>query len=100
MTRRNLILAAAALAVVVLIVLWRRGGGPTEAEIVTDVAVHVTPLARATVRRYVTAYGYVQPEPAHDGRPAAGAELSPFTSGVFSVCWKEASFRLRYSMLD
>jgi membrane fusion protein, multidrug efflux system len=84
MTRRNLILAVAGLAVVVLIVLWRRSGGPTEAEIVTDVAVHVAPLERATVRRYVTAYGYVQPEPAHDGRPTAGAELSPFASGVLA----------------
>ena len=82
MTRRNLILAVAGLAVVVLIVLWRRDGGPAEAEVVTDVAVHVAPLERATVRRYVTAYGYVEPEPAHDGRPAAGADLTPFTSGI------------------
>jgi len=84
MTRRNLILAAVSLAIVVLVVLWRRGGGPDETEVVTDVAVHVTPIERATVRRYVTAYGYVQPEPAHGGRPAAGAELAPFTSGVLA----------------
>jgi membrane fusion protein, multidrug efflux system len=82
MSRRTVILSVLTLAVLLTLVLWargRRGGGDA---VVTDVAVHLAPVTRATVRQYVTAYGYVEPEPAHDGRPAAGAVLSPLTAGL------------------
>ena len=71
-------------AAAVVLVLWLRPATPAEQEVSTDVAVHVAPVARATMRRYVTAYGYVEPEPAHDGHAASGAVLSPYTSGIIA----------------
>jgi membrane fusion protein (multidrug efflux system) len=81
--------AAAGFAAVVVIggafvILRLRGAGGGEAEIVTDVAVHVGTVRRATLHRYVTAYGYVEPEPALGGRPPAGARLSPIVGGVLA----------------
>jgi membrane fusion protein (multidrug efflux system) len=84
MNSRTAGLGLLAVAVVVTLLLWSRRGTPVEAELPTDVAVHVAPITRATMRRYVTAYGYVEAEPAHDGRAASGAVLSPYTAGVVS----------------
>jgi membrane fusion protein (multidrug efflux system) len=70
--------------VAVLIILRVRGSGAGGEEVVTDVAVHVGTVRRATLHRYVTAYGYVEPEPAGDGRRPAGALLSPINSGVLA----------------
>lgn len=83
MTGRRVAIAATAIAVlVILIVLRTLGGGPEEPEIQTDVAVHVTPIRRDTVRAMVTAYGRVEPEPAGVDTPAAGALITPFIDGV------------------
>ncbi|HKJ02701.1 MAG TPA: efflux RND transporter periplasmic adaptor subunit [Longimicrobiales bacterium] len=84
MTGRQRILALAVAAVVVVITLWRvlAGGSGGEEEFATDVAVHVDTVARGTVHRFVAAYGTVEPEPALDGRPAAGALIAPFVDGV------------------
>jgi membrane fusion protein (multidrug efflux system) len=48
------------------------------------VPVTVVPIRRATVRAYVTGYGVVEPEPAHDGQPPAGAKLAPPLPGLVS----------------
>jgi len=77
------LVALAGVVVVVLVVAARRGG-PGEDEVETDVAVHVGTVARATVHRYVTAYGYVQPRPPGGGRAPAGALLSPIVGGVLA----------------
>lgn len=75
---------AAAVIVIVLAVVGLRPGRGREEEIVTDVAVHVGTVARATLHRYVTAYGYVEPEPAGARSPPAGALLSPIVGGVLA----------------
>ena len=77
-------LAAVAVIVVVLIVFELRSSGSGEEEIVTDVAVHVGAVRHATLHRYVTAYGYVEAEPARAGRQPAGALLSPIAGGVLA----------------
>lgn len=77
-------LAAVAAAVIILGALRMSGSGKEGGEVVTDVAVHVGEISRATLHRYVTAYGYVEPEPAGDGRPPAGAMLSPLVGGVLA----------------
>jgi membrane fusion protein (multidrug efflux system) len=77
-------LAAVVVIVTVFLVLRRRGGGAGEAEIVTDVAVHVGNVQRATLHRYVTAYGYVEPAPAGGGHAPAGVLLSPIVGGVLA----------------
>jgi membrane fusion protein, multidrug efflux system len=89
MTRRHvvtglIILAVAAAAVLVLVKgLGRKSAGEEEG-IVTDVAVHVGKVVRATLHRYVTAYGTVEPEPPGDGKPAAGAYLSAPVGGILA----------------
>lgn len=87
MDRRRTAVGLAAVAVIValLIIVRLRGAGAGEAEIVTDVAVHVGTVTRATLHRYVTAYGYVEPAPASRGRPPAGARLSPIVGGVLAA---------------
>jgi membrane fusion protein (multidrug efflux system) len=89
MTKRQvvtglIILAVAAAAVLVLI----KGLGPKSAGeeegVVTDVAVHVGKIVRATLHRYVTAYGTVEPEPPGEGRTAAGALLSAPVGGILA----------------
>ena len=89
MTKRQvvtglIILAVAAAAVLVLI----KGLGPKSAGeeegVVTDVAVHVGKIVRATFHRYVTAYGTVEPEPPGEGKEAAGAYLSAPVGGILT----------------
>jgi membrane fusion protein (multidrug efflux system) len=89
MTKRQvvtglIILAVAAAAVLVLI----KGLGPKSAGeeegVVTDVAVHVGKIVRATLHRYVTAYGTVEPEPPGEGKAAAGAYLSAPVGGILA----------------
>ncbi|MBE0591246.1 MAG: efflux RND transporter periplasmic adaptor subunit [Gemmatimonadales bacterium] len=77
-------LAAVAVIVAILVVLVLRGSGAGDEDVVTDVAVHVATVGRATLHRYVTAYGYVEPEPAGRGRSPAGALLSPIVGGVLA----------------
>lgn len=89
MTKRQvvtglIVLAVAAAAVLLLINgLGRKSAGEEEG-IVTDVAVHVGKIVRATLHRYVTAYGTVEPEPPGDGKPAAGAYLSAPVGGILA----------------
>jgi len=72
------------LMVAVLVARRLRGTGGEESEIQTDVAVHVSTIARATLHRYVAAYGYVEAQPAVAGRAPAGARLSPIVGGVIA----------------
>lgn len=53
-------------------------------KIVTEVAVHVGKITRATIHAYVTAYGIVEPEPATRGKPAASARLASPFSGIIA----------------
>jgi len=86
MTRRRMagILAVLAVLLAVVVFRWLRGPGD-EAEVETDVAVHVGQVGRATLHRYVTAYGYVEPAPPAGSRPAAGALITPFVGGVLAA---------------
>jgi membrane fusion protein (multidrug efflux system) len=55
-----------------------------DAKVETEVPVHTTKIVRATLRRYVDGYGTVAPDPAHDGKPAAGARLAAPVAGVLA----------------
>ncbi len=89
MTKRQvttglIVLAVAVVAAVLLIKgLGPKGGGEEEA-VVTDVGVHVGKVVRATLHRYVTAYGTVEPEPPGGGRAAAGAVISAPIGGILA----------------
>jgi membrane fusion protein (multidrug efflux system) len=88
MTKRQvttglIILAVAAAAVLLVKGLGPKGAGEEEG-VVTDVGVHVGKIVRATLHRYVTAYGTVEPEPPGEGRPAAGAYISAPVGGILA----------------
>src|SRR2546427_1159316 len=51
-------------------------------KVTTEVAVQVGKLTRTNLHQYVTAYGTIEPEPAHDGQPGAGARLAPAAPGI------------------
>lgn len=62
----------------------KRGEQDQGEKITSVVAVKVGKLTRATLHRYVTAYATIEPEPAHDGMPGAGARLAPASAGVIA----------------
>jgi membrane fusion protein (multidrug efflux system) len=76
------VLWAGVLAVLIVMRLRNPGTGAGSGQVVTDVAVHVGKVTRATFHRFVTAYGRVEPEPAGGGKPPASALISPFVSGI------------------
>jgi membrane fusion protein (multidrug efflux system) len=80
----SIVLAVAAAVALVLINGLGPGSAMEEEGIVTDVAVHVGKVVRATLHRYVTAYGTVEPEPPGEGRAAAGAYISAPVGGVLT----------------
>ena len=63
---------------------WRAFADDKEEKVVTEVAVHVGKIIRATVHGYVTAYGMVEPEPASTGKSAASARLASPVAGVIA----------------
>jgi membrane fusion protein (multidrug efflux system) len=84
MSSRRVVGLAVVVVIAVVVVLRLMGSEAAEEDLATDVAVHVGEVARATLHRYVTAYGTVEPRPALDGAPAAGAMITPFVDGVVS----------------
>jgi membrane fusion protein (multidrug efflux system) len=60
------------------------GSGEEQAEVTTDVAVHVGKITRATLRRYVVAYGTVEPQPATAAQPFASARIATPVAGIIS----------------
>ena len=53
-----------------------------EEKIETEVAVHVAPVKKTTLRAYVAAYGSVEAQPAGPKAPAAGAKISSPLAGA------------------
>jgi membrane fusion protein (multidrug efflux system) len=89
MTKRQvitglIILAVVAAAALILIKGLGHKAAAEEEGVVTDVAVRVGKIVRATLHRYVTAYGTVEPEPPGDGKPAAGAFVSAPVGGILA----------------
>jgi membrane fusion protein (multidrug efflux system) len=79
-----MILIAVCLAGFLIFSLVKPGAKGESEEVVTDVGVHVGKIVRATLYRYVTAYGTVEPEPPGDGKPAGGALISAPVGGILT----------------
>jgi len=77
-----LVLAAAMTALFVARRLRGEGGGDGEPAAATEVAVHTVRIEKATLHRYVTAYGRVTPEPSTAGRPPAGMVIGSPVAGL------------------
>jgi membrane fusion protein (multidrug efflux system) len=76
------IIVVVALAVVIFVTIIKPKKAEDDVEIGTDVAVHVGKIIRATLHRYVMAYGRVEPEPASDSRPPAAAFIGSPLGGI------------------
>jgi len=50
----------------------------------TEVAVQVAKVIKADLKRVVTAYGVIEPEPNSAGRPPASAKLAPAMAGIIT----------------
>ncbi len=83
-TRQKFRSAFATLAVVGAVGLTgcNPAGTAEEPATVTEVAVHIAQVKRATLHTYVEAYGSVEPEPAGGGQPAGRARLAAPVAGV------------------
>lgn len=68
------------LAVALIVVLKPKGGG--EEETAVNMAVHAGTVTKATLHRFITAYGAVVPEPAAPGRVPADAEVASPVAGI------------------
>ncbi|WGS85050.1 efflux RND transporter periplasmic adaptor subunit [Methylomonas sp. UP202] len=60
-----------------------------EPEAVTEVAVQTGRILRATLHRYVMAYGVVEPEPAMHGKPAASSKIAAPIAGILTQSFCE-----------
>ncbi|MFO0587470.1 MAG: efflux RND transporter periplasmic adaptor subunit [Polyangiaceae bacterium] len=91
--RRSLLSRAAAVAVVAALAgggLWlarhrsSTAHGEDADDVVTEVPVRTAAVTRATLHRYVEAFGSVTPDAAHDGLPPAGTHLAAPIAGVLA----------------
>ncbi len=81
--RMGLVVLATALLVIVMVwILVKSHAGEKSEEVAADMAVHVGTITRATLHRFVTAYGTVEPEPAAMGRQPADAEVASPVAGI------------------
>lgn len=82
--KRNLLPVFATVAAVAALSLTgcKPGGADEEQKVVTEVAVQVAKVTRATMRAHVETYGTVEPEPAGGGQPAGAARLAAPVAGV------------------
>ena len=76
--------ACAVIAVFFAASPWRALADDKEEKVVTEVAVYVGKIVRATMHGYVTAYGMVEPEPASAGKSAASSRLASPVAGVIA----------------
>ncbi len=60
-----------------------------KSEVVTEVAVQTGKITRATLHRYVMAYGMVEPEPAINGKPAASSKIAAPIAGILTQAFCE-----------
>jgi membrane fusion protein, multidrug efflux system len=78
-----LILLAAAGVIIIFVISKMKSAGAAESEdVAADMAVHMGTIQKATLHRFVTAYGKVEPEPAAPGRAPADAEVASPVAGV------------------
>jgi membrane fusion protein (multidrug efflux system) len=76
------IIVVVALVVVIFVTIIKSKTAEEDVEMGTDVAVHVGKIIRATLHRYVIAYGRVEPEPASNGKPPAAAFIGSPLGGI------------------
>ncbi len=89
MIKRRSFMALVGLAALLLVALliWRLVGPSAKGEeesAPAEVSVRLGKIARTTLHRYVTGYGSVEPEPATEGKPPAGALIASPVAGILA----------------
>ncbi|HEY8095746.1 MAG TPA: efflux RND transporter periplasmic adaptor subunit [Methylobacter sp.] len=66
-----------------------------EPEFATEVAVQTGKITKATLHRYVMAYGTVEPEPATGGKPPASSKIAAPTMGILTQIYCEEGLQVK-----
>ncbi len=87
-TRRSsialIVLAAALVAALLVWRLLKPAAGGEEESAPAEVSVRVGKIVRATLHKYVTGYGSVEPEPASEGKPPASSLIASPVAGILA----------------
>ncbi len=70
-----------------------------EPEAITEVSVNTGKISQTTLRRYVMAYGVVEPEPASTGKAAASAKIAAPVAGIVQQSYCEEGLAVKKSQL-
>jgi membrane fusion protein (multidrug efflux system) len=77
------------------ILIQNRPLSADEPEIVTDVAVQIGKVTQTTLRRYVMAYGMVEPQPAINGKLPASSKIAAPIMGILNQVYCEEGQRVQ-----
>jgi len=73
------------IAILTACIIWSNPAvSADEPELATEVAVQTGKIAKASLHRYVMAFGTVEPEPATGGKPAAGSKIAAPVAGILT----------------
>lgn len=70
-----------------------------EPDIITEVSVSTGKISQTTLRRYVMAYGVVEPEPASAGKAAASAKIAAPVAGIVQQSYCEEGSTVKKAQL-
>jgi membrane fusion protein (multidrug efflux system) len=70
-----------------------------EPDIVTEVSVSIGKISQTTLRRYVMAYGVVEPEPATAGKVAASSKIAAPVAGIVQQSYCEEGLAVKKNQL-
>jgi membrane fusion protein, multidrug efflux system len=84
MSKRTLFTAVALIVLADILYRCWPGGHERDKEAATEVEVQVGKVKRAILHEYVTAYGWIEPEPASAGKPAGAAQLVAAVPGLLA----------------
>jgi membrane fusion protein, multidrug efflux system len=79
-----IILLAGIFIIVIITRLLKPTTNQENEEVAPEMAVHTAAITRATLHRYITAYGSVQPEPASENRLPASAQVASPVAGIIA----------------
>jgi membrane fusion protein (multidrug efflux system) len=84
MNKRTLFTIAGLIVVANIVYMCWPGHSDADKGATTEVEVQVGKVTRARLHEYVTAYGWIEPEPASAGKPAGAAQLVAAVPGLLT----------------
>jgi membrane fusion protein, multidrug efflux system len=84
MNKQTLFTIAGLIVVANIVYMCWPGHSDADKGATTEVEVQVGKITRARLHEYVTAYGWIEPEPASAGKPAGAAELVAAVPGLLT----------------